>query len=88
MYTGAYMLITGRFSMWFSRSYYSLAEGNIVRWFGLSTITFTIFLGISLIDLNLLEPLLPYTLSALLVTSIVGLIVQGRAKLIKKDIKK
>jgi hypothetical protein len=82
---GLYVLITGRFLIWFARSYYSLAEGNIVRWFGLSIIAFTTLLGISLIDMNLLDTLLPYTLVTLFIASIMGPVVQSRANLIKKD---
>jgi hypothetical protein len=84
---GVYMLITGRFWMWLARGYYLVAEGNIVRCLGFATIAFTTLLGISLFDLNLLERFLPYTLLTLFVTSIIGLVVQSRAKLIKKDIK-
>src|SRR5688572_12275757 len=85
---GLYMLFTGRYWMWFARSYYLFAEGNLVRWLGLSIITFTGLFGISLISIDLFKPLLPYTLLALFITSIIGLVMQSRAELIKKDAKK
>ena len=74
--------------MWFARGYYLLADGKIVRWFGLSLTTFTVFLGIILLASHLLECLLPYTLFSLFVTSILGWVVQSHAKLIKRNLSK
>lgn len=85
---GSYMLIAGRFWMLLARGHYLYAEGNMVRWLGFSTITFTTLLGMSLFDLNFLERLLPFTLLAFFIACILGLVVQSQARLVKKDIKK
>jgi hypothetical protein len=81
---GLYTLITGKYWMWFARRYHLSSKGVLVRGFGLLVTIVSVMFFLNFRDPSLFGNNWFYIFVVLLITALVGLVIQSQAKLVKK----